>query len=109
MCVAPSNATFTNIFKSSKREESTLNLKFVPIPTSERVTMRRYMPDLSKIDSYDSLVEVLEDKEIANYKILPGEAADWGEATIKVISQKPVAGTLMKVGTAAEIEIKKVK
>lgn len=106
---APSNATFNNLFKSSKHEESTLNLKFVPIPTSERTTMRRYMPNLSKVDSYRGLVAAMEDKEIANYTILPEEAADWEEDAIRVVSQKPAAGTLMKIGTVPEIEIKKMK
>lgn len=106
---APSNATFNNMFKSSKHEESTLNLKFVPIPTSERTTMRRYMPDVYKVDSYGGLVAAMEDKGIANYTILPEEAADWEEDAIRVVSQKPNPGTLMKIGIVPEITIEKKK
>ncbi|MBR4084869.1 MAG: DUF4332 domain-containing protein [Lachnospiraceae bacterium] len=105
---APSNATFTNLFKSSKKEESTLKLKFVPIPISDRMTVRRYMPDLSKIDSYDKLLTALEDAEITNYTILPNEAATWGDVAIEVISQNPIANTLIQIGITPTIHIKRL-
>lgn len=108
LCAAPSNATFTNLFKSSKKEESTLKLKFVPIPASDRIMVRRYMPDLSKIDTYDKLVAALEDADITNYTILPYDAKTWGEAAIEVISHSPAVNTLIQIGMVPEIHIKKV-
>ena len=44
--VSPSNAKYNNFFKSSITEESTLSLRFVPLPPPERFTERIVMPDL---------------------------------------------------------------
>lgn len=46
MRVIPSNATYNNTFKYSGDQESTLTLRFVPIPPPEGTTDRIQMPDL---------------------------------------------------------------
>ncbi|MCF0137885.1 MAG: DUF4332 domain-containing protein [Oscillospiraceae bacterium] len=43
--VVPMNATYSNTFRSERTEESTLSLRFVPIPAPERLTERITVPD----------------------------------------------------------------
>lgn len=44
--ILPSNANYNNFFQTTRSEESSLNIKFVPVPVSERLTEYRLMPDL---------------------------------------------------------------
>lgn len=44
--IIPSNATYNNLFKSERNEESTLSLRFVPVPLPEQFTERRSVPNL---------------------------------------------------------------
>lgn len=46
MKIVPSNATINNTYKTSGSQESTLTLRFVPIPPPEGMTDRLLMPDL---------------------------------------------------------------
>lgn len=100
---APSNATFNNYFKSEKREESSVRLKFVPIPANEKMLERRYMPDLSGLNSLRDIVSAMEDAGISDYRILPEESENWGDVSIRVDSQNPKAGTLLLIGADAPI------
>ena len=98
VCAAPSNATFNNFFKSEKREESSVRLKFVPIPASDKMSERKYMPDLSKVNTIQGIVTAMEDNGIYEYKIVPEEMKDLENVSIKVESQMPKANTLMLIG-----------
>lgn len=46
MRIVPSNATYNNTYKTSGEQESTLTLRFVPIPPPEGTTDRIEMPNL---------------------------------------------------------------
>ena len=43
--VMPANATTQNMYKSEINQQSTLKLKFVPVPAEEKYTIRRVIPD----------------------------------------------------------------
>lgn len=100
---APSNATFNNYFKSEKREESSVRLKFVPIPANEKMLERKYMPDLSGLNSLRGIASAMEDAGISDYRILPEESENWGDVSIRVDSQNPKAGTLLLIGADAPV------
>jgi len=105
--VAPSNATFQNLYKTDKREESTLKLKIVPIPATDKMLIRRYMPNLKEATTVNEVVSILEDKEIENFKIEPAEAMSWGDSQIKVTSQSFQEGELLKIGSIPHIKVEK--
>ena len=108
----PSNATYSNLFKSSKKEESSVKLKIVPIPAGDKFVARRYMPNLKNgnVSTIGELKSELERVGISAYKILP-EDVDVSDDSmqIEVIRQDPLENKLLVIGTVPEIEIKVVK
>lgn len=95
---APSNATFNNIFKMEKREESSVKLRFVPIPPQEKMLKRKVMPELKYADTVEDVIALLEDCGIEEYTILPAKAKEWGDAEIVVENQTPDAGKVILIG-----------
>ncbi|SDB15092.1 protein of unknown function [Pseudobutyrivibrio sp. YE44] len=91
----PSNATFNNIFKTEKREESTLKLRFVPIPAEDKKTKRIFMPDFSSFTSVEEIEDAMEQCGIENYIISPEGTDKYRDETIKVVDQSPEPHTLM--------------
>ena len=107
--VLPSNATYSNLFKSSKKEESSVRLRIVPIPANDKFVTRRYMSDLSTVTSMEDLKSEFEKMSISTYKITPEDAVDWDDSTkIKVVDQYPLKNTLLNLGVVPEIEVKKI-
>ena len=105
LSVAPSNATFQNLFKSDKKEESTLRLKFVPIPATDKMLRRRYMPDLSQAATVNEIKEILEEAEIENYRLLPSEAYEWGDERIRETVQSIPPATILDIGAVPQITV----
>ena len=58
LLISPSNAKYNNFFTSSKKEESSLSIKFVALPPPERLTERIYMPDLIGMTEKDAREEL---------------------------------------------------
>lgn len=107
--IAPSNATFQNLFKSDQKIESTVRLKITPIPASDRFLQRRRMPDLSKAKSVNEIISIMEEKEIENYTIVPQEALNWGDAPIEITDQTVLTGELLKIGCIPQVRVSKKK
>ncbi|WP_424404908.1 DUF4332 domain-containing protein [Pasteurella sp. PK-2025] len=96
--VVPDNATYSNYFKSERRESSSVRLRFLPIPMENRMLDRIYMPDLSVCKQVDEIIRMLKENGIQAYRLLPEEAMDWGDTPIQLVSQVPEAHTLMLIG-----------
>lgn len=94
----PANASYNNYFKSERQEQSTVRLRFVPIPAADRLLERIYMPDLGSCTTLSEIDRVMHEARISSYHILPKEASDWGDMAIVVKTQTPVAGTLLLIG-----------
>jgi hypothetical protein len=60
--LSPSNASYNNTFKSTSGGESTLTLKFVPVPPPERFTDRISMPDLLGLTREEAETALLEER-----------------------------------------------
>lgn len=60
MRIIPSNATFNNTYKTSGEQESTLTLRFVPVPPPEGTTDRIQMPNLIG-NSVDEAITTLQE------------------------------------------------
>ena len=106
--IAPSNATFQNLYKLDKREESTLKLKIVPIPATDKMILRKFMPDLKDAKTVNEIISILEEKGIENYKLEPEEAIKWRDDPITVTDQfKP--GKILTIGSIPQIKISRIK
>lgn len=106
--VAPSNATYSNLFKTSKKEESSIKIRIVPIPANDKFAARKYMPDVSQCKCIKEIKEKLEEGDISMYKILPENANQWDDLTqIYVVNQKPSENKILKIDEVPEIEVKK--
>lgn len=107
--VAPSNATYSNLFKTSKKEESTIKLRIVPIPANDKFAVRKYMPDFSACKSVKEIKEILEENDISVYEIIhPEEENEWDDlAQIKVVRQEPSKNAIMKINDVPKIKIEK--
>ncbi|MCR5458967.1 MAG: DUF4332 domain-containing protein [Acetatifactor sp.] len=106
--IAPSNATFQNLFKTDKREESTLKLKIVPIPATDKMLVRKLMPDFKKAKTVNEILSILEDKDIEHYKLEPEEAVNWGDEPVEVTDQYD-PGKIIKIGMIPEIKVSRAK
>ena len=107
--VLPSNATYSNLFKSSKKEESSVRLRIVPIPANDKFLKRRYMADLSSVGTMGDLRSEFERIGISTYNITPDEASEWDDSTkIKVLAQEPQKNILLDLGIVPEIEVEKI-
>ena len=105
----PSNATYSNLFKSSKKEESSVRLRIVPIPANDKFITRRYMPDLSSVATIGGLKLGLEQVGISTFKTEPEDAFAWDDdSLIKVIDQKPKVGTLLELGVVPKIDVERI-
>ena len=106
--VAPSNATYSNLFKTSKKEESSIKIKIVPIPANDKFTVRKYMPDFSTCKSVKEIKEKMEECDILMYKIFPEEVNEWDDLTqIKEVRQDPPKNTILKINDVPQIVVKK--
>lgn len=94
----PSNATYNNYFKSERRESSSVRLRFLPIPMTDRMLERVYMPDLSACKSVQEVIAILEENGITDYRLLPADAIEWGDKTIQHILQSPAANSVITIG-----------
>lgn len=107
--VLPSNATYSNLFKSSKKEESSVRLRIVPIPANDKFLKRRYMADLKSVGTMGDLRSEFERMGISTYNITPDEASEWDDSTkIKVLAQEPQKNILLDLGIVPEIEVEKI-
>ena len=109
--VLPSNATYSSLFKSSKKEESSVRLRIVPIPANDKFLKRRYMPNLKGVTTIGDLKSELEQVGISTFKTTPDEdAVLWDDGTtINVVDQEPEAGSLLELGVVPKIEVKRIE
>lgn len=93
--IVPSNAKYNNLFKTESMEESTLTLKIVPIPSPERVTERRFVPNfIGKT--------VVEAKELAESKgIFVSFDSEADDRTVR--GQSCPEGTLALIGKSVKL------
>lgn len=106
--IAPSNATFQNLYKMDKKEESTLKLKIVPIPASDKMLIRKFMPNVMKASTVNEIISIMEENDIENYKLEPEDAMNWGDEPIKVDEQF-TPGQLIKIGGIPKIKVEMVQ
>ena len=105
--ILPSNATYSNLFKSTKKEESSVRLRIVPIPANDKFVVRRYMPDLSGITTIGDLKSEFDRVSVSTYSITPEDAREWEDSTqIIVVNQYPQKNALLNLGVVPEIEVK---
>ena len=111
--ILPSNATYSNLFKSSKKEESSVRLRIVPIPANDKFVKRRYMPNLldkDVISTIGDLKSELESVGLSSYEILPRKELGWDDSVkIQVLKQFPNPSTLLELGDVPVIEVKEIK
>lgn len=105
----PINATAQNYFRSEKSQESTLRVRFVPVPIAEKFTKRVLMPDCvgkSGTEALDLLIE----NEWDSYKFLDGNSNVVSEDELDnyVVSCQSVdAGRVLTIGQAVVLKVKK--
>ena len=102
--ISPSNAKYNNFFKSSITEESSLSLRFVPLPPPERFTERIVMPDLigmSKEEAEDELD--LSRISINSIEILNGKTEN--EKNSEVIYQSIKPGKIVLINEKLELKV----
>lgn len=91
--VVPMNASYNNIFNTTRAEESTLSLRFVPIPAPDSVTQRVNMPDLVGLTLEDA-------KQLLDELGLTGAEFIYNKVTkTKNGAQTEITGQTVKVGT----------
>lgn len=73
--IIPSNAKYNNFFQSTRKEQSSLDIKFMPVPPPEGLTERNYMPNLigmSETEAKEELeLNVIKLKEITTISGTP--------------------------------------
>lgn len=94
MNVIPSNATHSSIYKNSGVQESTLTLRFLPIPPPEGITDRVLMPNLLGL-TVDEAIERLADLGLEYELVRTAGKARLGQDT-EVVRQSISAGAGLK-------------
>ena len=115
--ILPSNATYSNLFKSSKKEESSVRLRIVPIPANDKFVKRRYMPNLLGKDENEEVISTIGDLKskfdsvgISSYEILPRKDLGWDDSVkIQVLKQFPNPNTLLELGDVPVVEVKQIE
>lgn len=102
--VIPSNAKYNNYFKSSKKEESNLSLRFVPLPPPEAFTERIIMPDLIGMTKEEAEEELdLNRIPIKDIEIVKGETGN--ENTSKVTYQSISPGKILLINEKVGLKV----
>ena len=103
MNVVPMNANYSNIFrsKSERNADSTLNLRFVPVPAPESFTHRNFMPNLlgATREEADEIMESLGCR--AEYIVLAGKPTN--DEFTEVVRQAIPAGTQLVLGEVVQL------
>ncbi|MBR1930511.1 MAG: DUF4332 domain-containing protein [Lachnospiraceae bacterium] len=105
--VMPMNATFQNTFRTEKTEQSTLKLRFVPVPPAERFTMRIFMPACVGM-TVEEAVAALETEGITVYQLVneKEEALNLTDVlTMTVKKQSITAGTLVLMDDVPKLTV----
>lgn len=102
--IGPSNAKYNNYFKTSKTEESTLSLKFVPLPPPERFTERIIMPDLIGMSKEEAEEELaLDGILIKSIEILKGKTENGKSSEVTYQSINP--GKIVLINEKPELKV----
>ena len=101
LLISPSNAKYNNFFTSSKKEESSLSIKFVALPPPERLTERTYMPDLIGMTEKDAREEL----NINGIEIKKVEGLIDKNKDSEVIEQSIEAGKIMLINEKVVIKL----
>lgn len=104
MLISPSNAQYNNIFKSSRTEESSLDLKFVPIPPPEKLTERIIMPNLIGMSIEEAETELAINRiEINNKDIVHEKTGNKESSEVTYQSIEP--GKIMLINEKPDLKI----
>lgn len=102
--VMPVNATYNNYFRQESTAESTLKLRFVPIPPEEKFTSRLVVPSLLG-KTKEEAIEILEEEGITAYKFIEMAANLETGKTSEIYEQSIEAGKFMLIGQILEIKV----
>lgn len=103
--IMPTNATTQNLYKSEINQQSTLKVRFVPVPPSEKYIVRKVIPDCVG-KTLGEAKALLEENEITNYHIINAIEAEVpnSDDSLKVISQiLDLPGKSSRIAKASEI------
>src|SRR5699024_11002642 len=104
LVISPSNAKYNNLFKSQKSEESSLDLRFVPIPPPEKFTERIIMPDLIGMSIEKAEATLATNRiSIKNIDTVEGETES-GQSS-EVVYQSIEAGKIMLINEMPELKV----
>lgn len=104
MYIGPSNAKYNNYFKSSMTGESTLSLRFVPLPPPERFTERIIMPDLIGMSKEEAEEELgLDGILIKGIEIIRGKTSN--EKNSQVTYQSIMPGKIVLINEKPELKV----
>lgn len=102
--ISPSNAKYNNFFKSSITEESSLSLRFVPLPPPERFTERIVMPNLIGMSKEEAEEELdLKRISIKSIDILNGKTGN--EKSSEVTYQSINPGKIVLINEKLELKV----
>ncbi len=99
--VVPMNASYNNVFKTERTEESTLNLRFVPVPAPEGVLERALVPKVTGM-SLEGAAAALEEAGLSVSAVLMEGTAANGYET-EVVQQSLDAGTQVMLSTCIKL------
>lgn len=102
--VMPVNATYNNYFRQETTAESTLKLRFVPIPPEEKYTSRLIVPSLIG-KTKEEAIEILEETGITAYKFIETATNLESGKTSEIYEQSIEPGKCMLIGQILEIKV----
>lgn len=105
--VMPMNATAQNYFKTEKAQESSLRIRFVPVPLSEKFTNRIIMPQCVGLSGMEAL-ERLEENGVESYKFITSDGMEIPADKLDnrtVTAQSIVAGKVVLIGQTVELTV----
>lgn len=99
--VVPMNATYNNSFRTERSEQSTLTLRFVPVPAPEGVTERVVVPDFSGMTCEEAASLATESKLKAEFLLTVGKSKL--EQDTMVVQQSLAPGTVVPGQTPIQL------
>lgn len=74
--VVPMNAAYNNVFKTERSEESTLNIRFVPVPAPDALTLRAKVPSFLSMTVTEAAEAAAQAGLSVKFLFATGEAAN---------------------------------
>lgn len=104
MSISPMNAKYNSIYRATKNQESTISMKFVPVPPDEKLVARVIVPDLKKL-SKEEAITAMENSNLLDYEFVETLHKTTNGKRTEVYKQSKEAGSYMLIGEKLTVNI----